>query len=83
MKELEEMVDDLKNYIRIKKNELLKLPGFNSYTDGEILNRYGDIESFENASKVASTVAYPKSEIIKNFQRDADEIKKRIDEISC
>lgn len=82
MKELEIFVDDLNKYLATKELELKKDKNFNSYTEGLLLNRQAEIESFENACKNCDTNPFLKTNIIENFKNDSIKIKSKIDEIS-
>lgn len=83
MKELEILVDDLKNSLTTKELELRKNPNFNSHTEGSLLNRQRDIEGFQLASKSCDTNPFMKNQIIENFKNDAAKIKSEIDKITC
>lgn len=82
MKELEILVEDLKEYLKTREAELRKSSNFNLYTEGFIINRKSDIESFEASSKSYEKNPLHKSEVIAGFTKDADLIKKEIDKIS-
>ena len=83
MKELEILVDNLKEYLKAKESELRQFPDFNLYIEDSLANRKREIEGFEAMSKTCETNPFHKSEVIANFTNDADSIKKEIDKISC
>ncbi len=83
MKELEDLVDDLQNYLKAKEAELRQLSGFNLYTEGSLANRKREIEGFEIMSKNCEANPFHKLEVIANFTKNAETIKKEIDKISC
>jgi hypothetical protein len=82
MKELEILVDNLKDYLAKKELELSRNPNFNSYTAGHLRNRQRDIESFESACKNCETNSFEKIKLIDSFKKDASKIKLDIDNIT-
>jgi len=83
MKELDDLLNDLKNHLLTKELELKNNPNFNSYTESFLENRRRDIESFQYACKNCDTNSVYQKEIIANFRIDADKIKLEIDKITC
>lgn len=83
MKELEILVKDLKDHLTSKEIELKQHPNFSLYTEGALLNRQRDIESFEAATKDCEQNPFHRSDVINNFKIDAETIKSEIDKTSC
>lgn len=83
MKELEILVNNLKDYLAKKEIELKQHSNFNLYTEGALLNRQRDIESFEVATKGCEQNPFHRLDVINNFTKDADTIKSEIDKIFC
>jgi len=82
MKELDIMVQDLKNYLDSKESKLKENPNFNAYTQGYLKLRLKDVESFQHACENFEPNPFLKNQIIDNFKYEAARIKSEIDEIS-
>jgi hypothetical protein len=88
MKELKNLVDDLKKHLATKEKELELLESSNStsrtaYTEDSLSNRRKEIERFELYCKKCLINEFNKKEIIDNFKKDANKIKLEIDKIIC
>lgn len=82
MKELDNMVQELKNYLDSKDLELKKDPNFNAHTQGHLQNRRRDIENFQLSYENCDFDPFLKNQIIDNFKNEANRIKLEIDKIS-
>ena len=82
MKELETLLEDLKNYFAKKAEILREQPNCNAHTEGHLLNRQREIEGFETACKSYDKNPFIKKEIIENFKNKVLEIKSAIDSIT-
>lgn len=79
MKELETIIEDLKNHFSTKAVSLRNDIDSNAYTEGLLLNRQRDIESFEIACMNYDRNPLLKNEILENFKNAASKIKADID----
>ncbi|MFA6924777.1 MAG: hypothetical protein WC223_11060 [Bacteroidales bacterium] len=82
MKELDNLVAELKEYLLSKELELKKNPKFDTYTRGHLLNRENEIKGFEIACREYEKDPFMKTKIINNFRKKAYEIKTEIDKIT-
>lgn len=84
MRELEDLVSDLKQYLNVKRKELESSPNFNTYINDSLTNiERNSIENFEIMCKQVDPNSLYNAEIIKHFQEGADSIKREIDNITC
>lgn len=81
MKELEDLVEDLKEHILFKEIASISTHHYDSYINSELTNRHMEIMAFEEAIKHVETSPLHKRDIILEFQKKALAIKIRIAEI--
>lgn len=81
MKELEELVEDLKEHILFKEIASISTHHYDSYINSELANRHMEIMAFEEAIKHVEQNPLHKRDILLNFQKKALEIKMRIADI--
>jgi hypothetical protein len=81
--ELQPIVDDLRQHLAEKREELQSNPNFNAYTKDALQNRENEIKGFEFFINFVDKNPLLQATIIASFTEYAEEIKKRINEISC
>lgn len=81
MKELKLLLQEIKDKLAQKEEEISKTGSISTNTSSLINNRRSDIASFENAIGQVTNDPFQKKIIINNFTKNAEEIKMRISEI--
>jgi len=81
--EFDQIVSELKEALTKKTEHLQSLENFNAHSQGKVNNINGRVKELEaSAGDIISNYStYP--EIILNFKKRANEIKKEIDDLTC
>ena len=81
MKELEEIVNDLKYCLAEKEKEIASNPQVSSYTISALQNRRLEVALFEKSTKEVTSDPTQTANIIANFTSGAKELKTAINSI--
>ncbi|SDG11274.1 hypothetical protein [Mucilaginibacter gossypii] len=81
MKELEEIVNDLKHCLAEKEEEITSNPNVSSYAVSALQNRQLEVALFEKSTREVTSDPTQKANIITNFTIGAKELKAAINSI--
>jgi translation initiation factor 2B subunit (eIF-2B alpha/beta/delta family) len=81
MKEIENEINELKERLKKKEDELFRSGNLNAYKQGEINNRCRDIKWLESRFKDRERNPAHRNTVLKNFKEEANKIKNDIEKI--
>jgi hypothetical protein len=81
MKELEQIVTEVKQVLALKEEEVQNANSANSYVHSTLENRRLEVELFENSTKNVTTDPTQKGTIIENFRKGAKGLIEQINKI--